>query len=219
MHRRLGYGPGLLASQLAKAMLGRRAASAWRARHSEKGWSVLAADFLRDHKDDLPEVGMVGAGRNLDNHLRSQLLHYGFGQILHYEDQSSMSHGIEIRSPFIDHRLMAFAFGLPSADKLSDGITKRILRCAFAHRLPGCIVNNHQKIGFATPFEEWSRQPAFRDFVRDIVHSDEFRNRRVWNAARLSARLLDPASVARGFPVWRFIQAELWFRSCGITNV
>lgn len=219
MRQRMGLGAGMLAAQIAKAALGRRAASAWRARVSEGAWSVLDADFRRQHAGALPEVAMDWRGHNLDRHLRSQLLHYGFGQILRYEDQSSMNQGVEIRSPFIDHRLMALAFAQPMAARFSAGITKRALRQAFAQRLPAAIVDNHRKIGFATPFEAWAATPAFRQLLQDIVASDSFRARRLWHAPQLAQRLLDPQAVARGFPVWRFVNAELWLRAAGVDHV
>ena len=218
MHDRMGFGWGFLAAQTAKALLGRRAASAWRARIAEGGARVLDPDWARQHPARLAQVPGRFAGDNLDRHLRSELRHYGFNQILHYEDQSSMSQSVEIRSPFIDYRVMEYAFSLPLSLLFSDGITKRVLREAFAERLPASIVGNHQKIGFATPFAEWSAAPGFRAFLADLVASESFRSRRIWDARRLAPLLLDPGSARRGFPVWRFVNAELWMRHNGITN-
>ena len=180
---------------------------------------MLAAGFRAGHALRDPDVPACWQPSNLDRHLRSQLLHYGFNQILHYEDQSSMSQSVEIRSPFVDYRLMEFAFSLPLDERFSDGVTKRILRDAFRQRLPASIIDHHRKIGFAMPFAEWSRQPAFRRFVQEIVASPEFRGRRIWDPQALGRRLLDPDAVQRGFPVWRFLNAELWFREFGIVNV
>jgi asparagine synthase (glutamine-hydrolysing) len=146
------------------------------------------------------------------------LLGYGFNQILHYEDQSSMSQSVEIRSPFIDYRLMEFAFSLPLERLFSDGVTKRVLREAYSRRLPASIADNHRKLGFATPFEDWSAAPGFRAFLADLVGSESFRSRRLWDPKRLARQLLDPDSARRGFPVWRFVNAELWMRQNGITH-
>lgn len=218
MHQRMGLGYGQLAAQLGKAMAGRRAASRWRANHTEGTAGVLDAKFRRQHAQHLPDLGMQWQPDNLDRHLRSQLMHFGFNQILHYEDQSSMSHSVEIRSPFIDYRLMEFAFSLPMEDRFSAGITKRLLRDAFAHRLPASIVGNHQKIGFATPFERWAGTPGFQSLVRDVRNSNEFRSRRIWDAQRLGDTLGQVQAIAQGFPAWRFLSAELWLRQAGITN-
>ncbi|MFY7866995.1 asparagine synthase (glutamine-hydrolyzing) [Roseateles sp.] len=216
MHSRLGLGYGALVAQTAKAVLGRRAASSAKARVKEGTWDVLPD--IASYAKALPELGMQWGGANLHQHLRSQLLDYGFNQILHYEDQSSMHRSIEIRSPFIDYRLMEFGFSLPSDELFSEGISKRILRRGFAQRLPASIVDNHRKIGFSTPFDEWAQTPGFRALLTEVVNSPEFRSRRVWDADRLAARMLDPAAVRKGFPVWRFLNAELWLRSHQITN-
>lgn len=218
MQRLMGVGFTQLAMQTAKAMLGRRAASAYRARYVERASTVLDGAFHASHHGRLPEVTMQRGGANLRHHLRSQLLNFGFNQILHYEDQSSMSESVEIRSPFIDYRLMEFAFSLPDDALFSGGITKRVLREAFAQRLPASILHNHNKIGFATPFDRWMREPSSRAMVEALVHSPEFRSRRIWNADRLAKTLLDPNAAARGFPVWRFMNAEIWLRQQGIVN-
>lgn len=218
MHDVLGASYSQLLSQTAKAMLGRRWASSVRARFTERTLQVLAPEWTRSQRQYLPDVPMTWGDGNLRRHLVSQLEHYGFNQILHYEDQSSMSQSIEIRSPFIDFRLMEFAFALPAQALFSGGVSKRILRDAFRPRLPADIVDGHRKIGFATPFEVWSAQPSFRKRVEEIVTSPEFRARSIWQADRLGPKLLDATAIEQGFPAWRFINAEIWLRQNGITN-
>jgi asparagine synthase (glutamine-hydrolysing) len=217
LHGRMGLTWGHLVAQTVKAALGRRAASQWRARFTEGAATVLSPAFVAAHGQQDPEVAAVWANQNLQRHLRSQLLRYGFNQILHYEDQSAMSESIEIRSPFVDYRLMEFANALPLQDRFSGGVTKKILRQAFSQRLPASIVDNHVKLGFATPFAEWSAQPSFRQFLQEMVHSAEFKGRRIWDVKRLGPRLL-AARPGDRFPVWRFVNAELWLRAYGIQN-
>lgn len=215
---RMGLGYAYTAAQTAKALLGRKRASNFRAYFAEGGAKVLDRGFSGQQRSYLPDVPPRWDGSNLHHHLRSQLTDYGFNQILHQEDQSSMSHSIEIRSPFIDYRLMEMAFSLPSDALFSSGITKRLLRQAFATRLPSSIVNNHNKIGFATPFEAWSRTREFQGFVRDLVHSDSFKSRSIWNAKKLAENMQRADAVRSGFPVWRFINTELWLREFKISN-
>lgn len=218
MHRVMGMPWAALVAQTAKAMLGRRAASAVRGWISEGGARVLRGDFRRAHGAALPEVAMTLSPRNLDRHLRSQLLTYGFNQILHYEDRSSMSQGVEIRSPFIDWRVVEFAFSLPDDDKFAGGRTKRLLREAFRAELPAVIVDAGRKIGFATPFDQWVATPSFRAFAQDLVASPAFRASPLWHPDQLAARLLAPGSVERGFPLWRFLVVALWLQGQRITN-
>lgn len=73
--------------------------------------------------------------------------------LLHYEDRNSMAFSIESRVPFLDHRLVEFAFNLPSDIKIHDGYTKWILREAMKDRLPEKIRYRTDKKGFVTPGE------------------------------------------------------------------
>lgn len=146
--------------------------------------------------------------RNLDNHLRGQLEHYGFNQILHYEDHSAMMSSIEMRSPFVDYRLMEFAFSLPDRLKFDQGITKRIQREAFASRLPQSIVDNDHKIGFATPFQSWMATPALNEYFQEVVGGSSFQSRSIWKCAEIKKRL-EKAKEFPDFPFWRFINLEL----------
>jgi asparagine synthase (glutamine-hydrolysing) len=212
------FGYGGLAAQTVKAMMGRRLASRLRAGLVEGSSGMLAPAFRKQHADYLPDLPMVGGGGNLDRHLRGQLHDYGFNQILHYEDQSSMSHGIEIRSPFVDYRLMEFAFALSDEEKFSGGITKKILRDAFRPRVPAQIIDSKVKLGFATPFADWMRGEALQTFVRRLVDSPSFKDRTLWRAGPLAAKLTDPQAALRGFPSWRFIMAALWMEEFGVTN-
>jgi asparagine synthase (glutamine-hydrolysing) len=130
-----------------------------------------------------------------------------------------MSQGIEIRSPFIDYRLMELAFTLPDHMKISEGVTKRVVRRAFGNQLPPRIINEREKIGFATPFDRWMESPAMRELVGDLVGSAEFGARRIWRADRLRARFSSPSAVLAPFPAWRYINVELWARRFGLSNI
>lgn len=218
MRSRLGYSLFKLIAQTAKAMLGRRAASKWRATRVEGTTQVLASTFCLQHDACLPDSSMLFAPRNLDQHLRTQIEHYGFNQILHYEDHSAMMSSIEMRSPFVDYRLMEFAFSLPDRLKFDNGITKRIQREAFANRLPNSIIDNHQKIGFATPFQKWMESPTLNNYFQDVVGSSLFQSRSIWDGAKIKKRF-EQTRKYPNFPFWRFINLELWARAYGINNL
>ncbi len=188
MRARLAYPATKLFAQTAKAIAGRRAASKWRAARVEGTTQVLSADFCKQHDAYLPNIGMSRRPRNLDRYLRDQVEHSGFNQILHYEDHSAMMSSIEMRSPFVDYRLMEFAFVLPDRLKFCRGITKYIQREAFASRLPKSIVDNHNKIGFATPFQNWLSVPEVNRYFGELVDSDSFQGRSIWQGAELKKR-------------------------------
>lgn len=216
MRNELGSGYSQLLGQLAKAMLGRRSASRMRSL-MERTHHTLDRDFRGRYVRRLSDNPMSFTPCNLDRHLRTQLERYGFNQILHYEDQSSMLNSIEIRSPFIDYRLMEFAFRLPDRLKFDRGITKRILRETFSKRLPQRVLTQ-PKIGFATPFSQWMQAADFKTMVRDLIDSPSFRQRRVWQAKKLQAHFARP-HVYPQFPFWRFINLEMWAQAYSIRNL
>ena len=82
-------------------------------------------------------------------------------------DRCSMLHGLEVRSPFMDHELVEFAAGLTS-DQLLKGGPKRMLREAFAAELPE-FVFKRKKMGFAVPIGDW-----FRGELRSMLHDHLF---------------------------------------------
>lgn len=213
----LPCGFGYLMAQCGKAALGRRRASHMRAAWKEHTFDVLQPAFRRPHDRRLADSAACLSSGNLDQHLRRQIEFYGFNQIMHYEDQSSMLNSVEIRSPFVDHRVMEFAFGLPDQLKFDQGITKRILRESFAARLPHRVLSQ-PKIGFNTPFNQWLQEPSFKAWIVDLSKSASFRQRGIWSADKLQQRFERPEAYP-GFPFWRFINLELWARAYGISNL
>jgi asparagine synthase (glutamine-hydrolysing) len=92
-------------------------------------------------------------------------------------DRASMLHGLEVRSPFMDHELVSFAAGLTS-EQLIKGGPKRMLREAFAADLPD-FVFKRKKMGFAVPIGDWFRgelRPMLRDhlFAADSFAAQHF---------------------------------------------
>ncbi len=70
---------------------------------------------------------------------------------LHYTDRMAMANSVECRVPFLDHRIIEFAYSIPRSYKLSNtGTSKRILKDAFKKQLPDYIINR-RKAGFGMP--------------------------------------------------------------------
>jgi asparagine synthase (glutamine-hydrolysing) len=79
--------------------------------------------------------------------------------ILRNFDRISMAHGIEVRMPFMDWRLVTYTMALPAASKSSDGYTKVIARRAMANQMPESIRMGRRKVGFNSPMPEWLNGP------------------------------------------------------------
>ena len=94
----------------------------------------------------------------------AQLQSTNLPMLLHWEDRNSMAHSVESRLPFLDYRLVEFVIGLPDDWKLSEGVTKRVLREAMKGSLPESIRQRHNKMGFVTPEERWMTGEASESF-------------------------------------------------------
>lgn len=119
--------------------------------------------------------------------------------ILRAIDRTSMAHGVEVRMPFSDWRLVTFAFVLPE--------TKRALRQAMHGLTPKSILLGTRKIGIISLTESRSRGPL-RSWLFDLTASRAFVESSVWNgsAARAAVeRAVD--GVASIGPVWPIINA------------
>jgi asparagine synthase (glutamine-hydrolysing) len=77
-------------------------------------------------------------------------------------DHAAMFHGLEVRLPFLDSKIVHWALGLPNDYRLTGRTRKRILRDAFADVLPEMVLTRG-KMGFLLPIRRWFREGRLRD--------------------------------------------------------
>ncbi len=143
------------------------------------------------------------------NHFEYKLEH-----LLKWSDRNSMRFSVEAREPFLDYRLIEKALAGPSDQKIKNGTTKYILREAMKGVLPEEIRMRQDKVGFDTPENKWFREPEFEKFIKDIIHSQSFKDRPYFDAAKVSALYEDHLSgkINISKDIWKWINLELWFR-------
>lgn len=88
--------------------------------------------------------------------------------ILRNFDRLSMAHGIEVRMPFMDWRLVTYTMALPDTMKTSQGYGKWIGRVAMAGRMPESIRLSRRKVGFNSPMPGWLNGPL-RGWVEALL--------------------------------------------------
>jgi asparagine synthase (glutamine-hydrolysing) len=123
----------------------------------------------------------------------------------------SMAASIESRVPFLDHKLVEFAAGLPVGMKLRGLTTKYVLRAAMRDRLPERILSR-KKMGFPVPVGAWLRGP-FSHVVGEYVLGARARDRRIFDAEfvrDLAAR--HAAGEDHTERLWSLINFEIWLR-------
>ncbi len=154
----------------------------------------------------------------LNNYLYKTVTCLTIPRLLHYEDRSSMTYSIEARVPFLDHRLVEFALGVPAEQKIHGAEGKAVMRRAVADILPREVTQRKDKLGYPTPFATWSRT-ILRDEI-NVLLEDRILKRDWYDAALL--RRLWKRHLEGGMNVDRLlhnlITTELWFDHFGKTG-
>lgn len=123
--------------------------------------------FLRGGLSDQPPMlPVVGDGDALPGNwggLNRRLYRMFHGTvlptILRNFDRLSMAHGVEVRMPFMDWRLVTYVMALPDASKSAEGYSKLVARRSMAGRMPESIRMGSRKVGFNSPMPEWLNGP------------------------------------------------------------
>lgn len=93
--------------------------------------------------------------------------------LLRNYDRYSMANSVEIRMPFMDHRIVSFVNSLPYSSKFGGGYTKKLIRDAMNPYMPEEITWRKSKIGFNSPIVDWM-QGDLKEWFLDTVHDKAF---------------------------------------------
>jgi asparagine synthase (glutamine-hydrolysing) len=119
-----------------------------------------------------------------------------------------MAHSLELRSPFLDHEVVALGLALPDSLKVRGRDGKVALRRAFGSDLPADVARRG-KTGFGVPLGRW-----FREDLRELAHDLLLRDRG-WFRPDEVRRLLrehESGGVDHGHRLWCLLMLELWVR-------
>jgi len=137
--------------------------------------------------------------------------------LLRNYDRYSMANSVEIRMPFMDHRIVSFAFSLPWQSKIRGGFSKAVVRDAVAPFMPPQVTYRKTKIGFNSPIVDWMKGPL-KGYFLDLVASRSFRECDLINADE-TARAINhviktrAASFSDGERAWTMLTPYLWERA------
>lgn len=132
--------------------------------------------------------------------------------LLERGDRMSMAASLELRPPFLDHRLVELAFRLPSSVKVRGGVTKWAVKEVARRHLPDDVVDR-AKSGFKVPLDAWFRG-GLREMANDLLTGP----------SSFVANALDPASVRVLLDrhqsgdrneqprLWTLLSLEVWHR-------
>jgi asparagine synthase (glutamine-hydrolysing) len=132
-------------------------------------------------------------------------------QVLAFVDRLSMAHSVEVRPPFLDHRLVQFVAGLPGSVKINAGRVKHILKEAVRDLLPAELVDR-PKEGFIMPVNEWLIG-RLKDYVQATLAPERLARHGLFRAEAirhlLQAHYFGAAN--RGNQIWNLLMLQLWW--------
>jgi len=128
-------------------------------------------------------------------------------------DVASMAHGLETRSPLLDHVLLEWAARIPPEVKMAGGKTKALFKAAMAPYLPDEILRR-KKMGFGCPIDQWLRR-ELKNLAYDTLLAPAARERGLMRPEYVE-RLLNEHCAYRAnhhTRLWALLMLELWFRT------
>lgn len=133
-------------------------------------------------------------------------------------DRMSMAHSLEVRPPFLDHRIVEFAATLPEEFKVRGPVLKFLLRELMRGKLPETVLTR-KKEGFDIPAHKWFRG-ALRPMMEDVLSEPAIRASGLFNAEAIArvkqAHLRRRANL--GYPLWGLLILFLWMKEWKIDS-
>jgi len=166
--------------------------------------------FVRDLESKLKEFR---GANSLDRWLYLDLMSYLPDDINVKMDIASMANSLEVRAPFMDHKLVEFAAGLPAKMKRNGTTGKYILKKTLERLLPKDILYR-PKHGFSVPVSEWLRGPL-GDLLRQVL-LDPATKARGYLQMRSVEKLIrehEEGTIDHGMRLWLLLNFELWQRT------
>ncbi|MEM6991722.1 MAG: asparagine synthase (glutamine-hydrolyzing) [Myxococcota bacterium] len=132
--------------------------------------------------------------------------------VLRCSDRMSMAHGLEMRVPLCDHRLVELTMQMPSHHRVGPLATKKILRRIMKGRLPSYVLKR-KKLGFNAPLGVWLQRDLDR-LVGEWLDPDQLRARGLLRPETVSRLVAEHRAGTRdhGLRLWSLIVVEQWCR-------
>jgi len=153
---------------------------------------------------------------NLNRFLQLDQNCYLPDDILYKSDRMSMAHSLELRPPFLDHRLVEFAASLPEKFKVNGSRQKYLLRELMKDKLPRFILQR-KKIGLDIPTHDWLRG-VLRPLLLDTLTTEAIERTNLFRADVVQGLIQDHMErrANLGFHLWGLMILVLWMKKWNI---
>ncbi|MBM3512437.1 MAG: asparagine synthase (glutamine-hydrolyzing) [Alphaproteobacteria bacterium] len=132
-------------------------------------------------------------------------------QVLPFVDRLSMAHSVEVRPPFLDHRLVEYVARLPGGMKIRNGRVKHLLKRAVEGLIPKAIIDR-PKEGFLMPINAWIME-SLGEFVRDRLSPDRLARHGLLQSTAVQQLLAEHFGRVRdhGNRIWNLLMFQVWW--------
>jgi asparagine synthase (glutamine-hydrolysing) len=137
------------------------------------------------------------------------------GQLLSKIDRMGMMHSLEVRSPFLDHKLAEFVYSLPIKYKMNRYENKIILKDILSEIMPKEFVYR-LKQGFGAPIAQWLKTKEFEALAKETVENTQNQIYRFLNPSypqSLIKAFYEDGNQKVAYKLWVLLCLELWLRS------
>lgn len=134
-------------------------------------------------------------------------------------DKMSMSSGVELRVPLLDNDVVALANTIPFRHKVSLRDKKRVLKAAFAKRLPEYIISQPKR-GWFSPGSKWLRNPEVLAYVRKVLDPGYYPPTASLFQWGNIHRMLDEHVEGRAYhykPIWQMLMFQIWAKRWNVS--